>query len=35
MIKEFEQVRQWKKIRGIGGDENIDMQTRLQSRGEL
>lgn len=28
MIKEFEEVREWKKIRGIGGDENTDMQTR-------
>lgn len=32
MIKQFEEVREWKKIRGIGGDENTDMQTRLQSQ---
>lgn len=32
MIKEFEDVRQWKKIRGIGGDENTPMHTRVQSQ---
>lgn len=32
MIKEFEEVRQWKKIRGIGGDESAPMNERLQSQ---
>ena len=32
MIKEFEQVRQWKKIRGIGGDTTESMKDRLQSQ---
>jgi len=32
MIKEFEDVRQWKKIRGIGGAEDAPMKDRLQSQ---
>lgn len=32
MIEEFEAVRQWKKIRGIGGDESANMKDRLQSQ---
>ena len=32
MIKEFEDVRQWKKIRGIGGSEDAPMKDRLQSQ---
>lgn len=32
MIKEFEEVRQWKKIRGIGGDDTTPMKDRLQSQ---
>ena len=33
MIKEFEQVRNWKKLRGIGGD--IDISKYLNSPDEL
>lgn len=32
MIKEFEEVRQWKKIRGIGGNEDMSLDKRLQSQ---
>ena len=32
MIKEFQEVRDWKAIRGIGGDETEDMFFRLQSQ---
>jgi NTP pyrophosphatase (non-canonical NTP hydrolase) len=32
MIKQFEDVRQWKKIRGIGGSEDAPMKDRLQSQ---
>lgn len=32
MINEFEDVRQWKKIRGIGGDETNHISVRLQSQ---
>jgi NTP pyrophosphatase (non-canonical NTP hydrolase) len=32
MIKEFEEVRQWKKIRGIGGDDSAPLEQRLQSQ---
>lgn len=28
MIKQFEEVREWKKISDIGGDDDTDMQTR-------
>lgn len=32
MIKEFEDVRKWKEIRGIGGDETQSLDKRLQSQ---
>lgn len=32
MIKEFEDVRQWKEIRGIGGDVEQSLDKRLQSQ---
>lgn len=32
MIKEFQEVRDWKSIRGIGGDSSEDMFYRLQSQ---
>lgn len=32
MIKEFEDVRQWKEIRGIGGDAEQSLDKRLQSQ---
>lgn len=32
MIKEFEDVRNWKKLRGIGGDSNSPRALRLQSQ---
>lgn len=32
MIKEFEDVRQWKEIRGIGGDAGQSLDKRLQSQ---
>ena len=32
MIKEFEEVRQWKKIRGIGADNGMSLDKRLQSQ---
>lgn len=32
MIKEFENVRQWKKIRGIGQDNGESIETRTQSQ---
>lgn len=32
MIKEFEEVRQWKEIRGIGGDTTQSLDKRLQSQ---
>ena len=31
-IKEFQQVRDWKEIRGIGGDTDAPMKDRLQSQ---
>jgi NTP pyrophosphatase (non-canonical NTP hydrolase) len=31
-IKEFEQVREWKKIRGIGNDNDVPLETRVQSQ---
>lgn len=32
MIQRFEDVRNWSEIRGIGGDESIEMDRRLQSQ---
>jgi hypothetical protein len=32
MIKEFQQVREWKSKRGIGGNEDTPMNERLQSQ---
>lgn len=32
MVKEFEEVRQWKKIRGIGADNGMSLDKRLQSQ---
>ena len=32
MIQEFEEVRQWKKIRGIGADNGLSLDKRLQSQ---
>lgn len=32
MIKEFQEVRDWKAIRGIGGSETEAMKDRLQSQ---
>lgn len=31
-LKEFEEVRQWKKIRGIGADNGMSLDKRLQSQ---
>jgi NTP pyrophosphatase (non-canonical NTP hydrolase) len=31
-MKEFEDVRQWKKIRGIGGNDSVSLDKRLQSQ---
>lgn len=32
MINEFEDIRQWKKIRGIGADNGVSLDKRLQSQ---
>lgn len=32
MIKEFEEVRNWKEIRGIGADNGLSLDKRLQSQ---
>lgn len=32
MIKQFQEVRDWKEIRGIGGSEDAPMKDRLQSQ---
>jgi len=32
MIKQFQEVRDWKAIRGIGGSEDAPMKDRLQSQ---
>lgn len=32
MIKDFEDVRQWKKIRGIGSNNDMSLDKRLQSQ---
>lgn len=32
MIKEFNDVRQWKEIRGIGADNGLSLDKRLQSQ---
>jgi hypothetical protein len=32
MIKQFQEVRDWKAIRGIGGSEDAPMNERLQSQ---
>ncbi len=32
MIKEFQEVRNWKEIRGIGADNGLSLDKRLQSQ---